>query len=84
MLINVLTGDPAVSSYNSSVTPNPVYATKSESCTSPPSQYVSVSELSPAPPSPENVVTGQSHVEAMLTTLQPFNPTSLVPDNQGN
>merc|ERR1719270_1319619 len=59
----------------------PVFATKSETCDSPVSQYVSVSELSPAPASPETAT--PAHVEAMLTTLQPFNPNTLMTDNQG-
>jgi len=64
-----------VSTFNS-----PVFA-KSESGGSPVSQYVSVSELSPAPASPETAT--PAHVEAMLTTLQPFNPNTLMTDNQG-
>ena len=70
-------------SVGNSYTPTtPVFATKSETCDSPVSQYVSVSELSPSPASPETAT--PAHVEAMLTTLQPFNPTGLVSDNQGN
>merc|ERR1719336_1450672 len=71
-------------SYTASST-GPVYATKSEGSGSPGSvcQYVSVSELSPAPASPDTAASVPAHMEAMLTTLQPFNPTSLVADNQG-
>ena len=57
-------------SYTASST-GPVYATKSEGSGSPGSvcQYVSVSELSPAPASPDTAASVPAHMEAMLTTL---------------
>jgi len=62
----------------------PVYASKTDT-----SQFVSLAELSPASTSPSHVQCAvprdspeisqnNAHVEAMLTTLQPFSP-----DNQG-
>ena len=66
--------------------PSTVYASKSDSSGSPVpvsvSHYNPVTSLSPAPGSPE-AAPGPAHVEAMLTTLQPFNPTPLLTDNQG-
>merc|ERR1719336_335028 len=41
------------------------------SSTGPVYQYVSVSELSPAPASPDTAASVPAHMEAMLTTLQP-------------
>ena len=67
--------------------PSTVYASKSDSSGSPVpvsvSHYNPVTSLSPAPGSPEAAAPGPAHVEAMLTTLQPFNPTPLLTDNQG-
>merc|ERR1719460_1932492 len=62
------------SSYSNPVTVKEFYAGKTNS----PSSY----EVSPAPnqPPPSPGTGTSAHVEAMLTTLQPFNPTSLIQD----
>ena len=68
------------STYSNAVTVKEFYAAKTGSPIS--GGY----EVSPAPnqPPPSPGTGTSAQVEAMLTTLQPFNPTSLVqPDNQG-
>ena len=60
-----------------------MYTGKSESSGSPVSHYNPATSLSPTPGSPETSAPGPAHVEAMLTTLQPFNPAPLIADNQG-
>jgi len=67
------------STFSNGVTVKEFYATKSGSPVS--GGY----EVSPAPnqPPPSPGTGTSAQVEAMLTTLQPFNPTSLIQDNQG-